>query len=115
MSHNYLIRADEILTLQQFIARCGKSSRWVSQHLLSPTDPHSHKPMLDAAGDLQYGIPVREIGDQVYLPGAAVVDWFNSTAQPKARKRLENKLDREREAAEASNPDKDDDEHETSF
>ena len=84
-----IISDGETLTLQHFAARCGESEQWVLDHYVYPSDPKTHKPLLDEEGKPELGCPILKRGRQKFFVGASFNVWATSKAAPLPRPKAE--------------------------
>ena len=82
-----IISDGETLTLQQFAARCGESENWVLHAFIFPTDPKTHKPLMDEDGNPELGCPILKRGRQKCFVGASFNAWAAAKAAPLPRPR----------------------------
>ncbi len=84
-----IISDSETLTLSQFAARCGESETWVNHAFVYPTDPKTHKPLLEENGKPKLGCPIFKRGRQKLFVGSSVNAWMAAQAAPLPRPRAD--------------------------
>ncbi len=84
------IEDSKTYTIEEFASEIGRSVSWVMEHLVLPSDPRSHKMLVDEYGNPVLGCPAKQFGTLKLINGKAYNSWLRSKSASLPRQRRED-------------------------